>query len=238
MTPPSGAPALRAVLFDFDHTLADLGHHVRWADARAALLSVYRAAGVPDAFLEQSPGAISLYAAVRGAGLIEPEALEEAQREAAAVLDEFEHEAVEVTGLMPGAQSLLRRLAVLGLRASIVTANAASVARAVLEREGLSGAVEVVIGRSEVTAPKPAPEGILAAARALGVPLGECVYVGDTDGDMRAARAAGARAWGLAVSWVPVDALHEAGATEVMDSLEAVEARLEALCTAASERAG
>lgn len=238
MTPPSGAPALRAVLFDFDHTLADLGHHVRWADARAALLPVYRAAGVPDAFLEESPGAISLYAAVTRAGLLEPAALEAVQREARAVLDRFEHEAVESTRLERGADSLLLRLAALGLRPGVVTANAASVARAVLAREGLSEAAEVVIGRAEVTMPKPAPEGIVTAARSLGVPVAECVYVGDTDGDMRAARAAGARAWGLAVSWVPADALREAGAAEVMDSLEAVEARLDGLCAAASERAG
>ncbi|GAB3489875.1 HAD-IIIA family hydrolase [Flexivirga lutea] len=41
---------------------------------------------------------------------------------------------------------------------------------------------------------KPAPGMIRAAARALGIPAGQCVVIGDTEGDILAARRAGARA--------------------------------------------
>ena len=45
------------MLFDFDHTLTDFGHHVRWVDARTAVRAVYEAAGVSAAVIASNPGA-------------------------------------------------------------------------------------------------------------------------------------------------------------------------------------
>ena len=220
-TPGMRAP-LRAVLFDFDHTLTDFGDHVRWADARPAVQHVYREAGVPDAFLEAHLGSITLYIAV---GALEPltgAALIEVQRLASAVLTEFEAEATTTTEALPGAPDVPAALARHGLRSAIVTSNAASVVRANLGRFGLESAFEVVIGRDQVARLKPAPEGLLAACRALGVPPAAAAYVGDSVADIEAASAAGMAAWGIATGPTSADDLWAAGAEIVFDTLEEV----------------
>ena len=65
------------------------------------------------------------------------------------------------------------------------------------------GRFDVVVTEDDVRAPKPDPEGVLAAVRALGVAPGAAVYVGDSAGDLRAGRAAGTR---VAAALWPKDA--------------------------------
>ena len=51
---------------------------------------------------------------------------------------------------------------------------------------------DVVVGGNQVARPKPAPDGVRAAARALGLDPARCLYVGDSPLDVGAAEAAGA----------------------------------------------
>ena len=53
------------------------------------------------------------------------------------------------------------------------------------------GEFAVVLTEDDVAAPKPHPEGLLAAAAALDLPPERVVYIGDSLGDLKAARAAG-----------------------------------------------
>jgi phosphoglycolate phosphatase-like HAD superfamily hydrolase len=57
-----------------------------------------------------------------------------------------------------------------------------------------------VVTGDDALRPKPAPDGILAACKALRVPPNEAAYVGDAPNDMQAATAAGVLAvlagWG------------------------------------------
>jgi phosphoglycolate phosphatase len=58
----------------------------------------------------------------------------------------------------------------------------------------------ILIGGDTLTQRKPHPLPLLHAAQVLGVALGDCVYVGDDQRDIDAARAAGMRSvvalWG------------------------------------------
>jgi HAD superfamily hydrolase (TIGR01509 family) len=228
---------LRAVLFDFDHTLTDFGTHVRWEAARPAVQGVYREADVPEAFLQAHPGSITLYTAAAAlAPLPEPEH-SEAQRRASAVLAEFEAEGIPVTTLLPGVRELLEAITRLGLRTGIVTSNAAAVVIAILQRFGLDGAFEVLIGRDDVSRLKPDPEGLLAACRTLDVPPTAAAYIGDSVADIEAAAAAGMRTWGVATGLGSPEALRAAGAEPVFATLEEVPGHLEShLATAARQR--
>jgi len=67
-----------------------------------------------------------------------------------------------------------------------------------LEATGLAGNFGVVVGGDEVERVKPAPDGVLAACRALGVAPARAAYVGDSPSDLGAARASGARAFAAA----------------------------------------
>lgn len=61
---------------------------------------------------------------------------------------------------------------------------------------------DVVITGDEVTQPKPHPEGILSALEQLGATPEEAIFVGDSDADVIAGRAAGLRTVG--VDWLLV----------------------------------
>jgi putative hydrolase of the HAD superfamily len=63
-----------------------------------------------------------------------------------------------------------------------------------LERSGIAGAFDVVIGSAGLGAAKPDEAAFVAAASALGVPLDRCLFVDDTIGHVEAARALGMRA--------------------------------------------
>ena len=63
-----------------------------------------------------------------------------------------------------------------------------------LERSGIAGAFDAVVGSADLGAAKPAAAAFEAAAEAIGVPLERCCFVDDTVGHVEAARALGLRA--------------------------------------------
>jgi len=114
----------------------------------------------------------------------------------------------------------------MGSRMGIVTSNTAEAVASVLEREGLVGSFNAIVGRDDVRELKPSPEGILTACRAMDVAPGECIYVGDSIGDIEAARVAGMDAFGVRDGTSDPGDLVAAGAVAVLDSVGALVARL------------
>jgi len=210
---------LSAVLLDFDHTLSHLGHFVRWDDARNEMLPVYRAAGLPEPFLQTHDGALNLYREVAASGLLPEPRMREVQREASRVLEAFELEAVPQAPLLPAAVDFVRRLPGLGLRAGIVTSNTVELVSASLERDGLAAAFEAIVGRNEVALLKPSPEGILRCCEAMALAPERCIYAGDNSADIEAARAAGMPGFGIRDGNSSEEDLLRAGAAAVFDDL-------------------
>jgi beta-phosphoglucomutase-like phosphatase (HAD superfamily) len=60
-----------------------------------------------------------------------------------------------------------------------------------LRKSGMDLLLGAVVTADDVEKRKPAPEPLLECAARLGVPPGECLYVGDRHVDMRAGKAAG-----------------------------------------------
>ena len=218
LVPP--LPGVRALLFDFDHTLADLGSHVRWGDARRESLAWYEERGVPREAL--GSGTVSLYARVAASAALPEPAIEETLRGAAAIIERYEGEAIAVTRLLPGVREALQALEGSGLLAGVVTSNSREVVRAILERTGVVERFAVIVGREDVRLPKPAPEGLLLACERLGVAPREAVYAGDNVADIEAARAAGMPACGVQGGDSGEEALRAAGAVAILDGIEAL----------------
>ncbi len=66
-----------------------------------------------------------------------------------------------------------------------------------LERENLSGLMEVVVSGEDAARKKPHPDPLLLGCRKMGLDPEACVYVGDTAMDMEAGKAAGMKTVGV-----------------------------------------
>ncbi|WP_417249943.1 HAD family hydrolase [Celeribacter sp.] len=100
-------------------------------------------------------------------------------------------EGVVVPVPVEGLERCLDGLRAAGIRLGVVTNDFAAQTEVQLAEMGIASAFDVVIGYDSGHGAKPAPDGCLAAARALGARPEDTVMVGDTLHDLHAARAAG-----------------------------------------------
>lgn len=188
-------PALRAVLFDLDGTLADTA-----PDLVAAVARLRTRLGLPDMDLSHLPSLAGRGAvALMEAGIPE---LDEAEREAwrQTYLDDYREHCWDVSRAFDGVEDLFDRLQVMGLAIGVVTNKIEQLALPVIERAGWSERFGCVIAGDSVARPKPAADPVLEACRRLGTDPSATVFVGDDERDVQAGRAAGtltiAAAWG------------------------------------------
>jgi len=119
---------------------------------------------------------------------------EAARRRASERLAELELEAAGRAQPNPAAASVVAWPRERGLPVGILTRNGrAAIVRALQNFPGLSpDDFTVIVSRDDDALPKPSPDGVLLAARRMGVPPGELLVVGDFVFDIFAGRAAGA----------------------------------------------
>lgn len=75
--------------------------------------------------------------------------------------------------------------------------------------------VDVAVGQKDGVEEKPAPDGIFEVAKALGVEIDECVYVGDSEVDIQTANNAGIDCISVTWGFKTVDFLYKNGATRL-----------------------
>ena len=118
--------------------------------------------------------------------------------------------------IVPGIEWALRELGV-RYRLGLVTTRDKQSTMRFLERYHLVNVFDVVITRDDIKRLKPHPEPIFKAAEALELSAEQCVMVGDTLADVRAARAANAAAVGVLTGFGRKEDLDEADL--VLDSV-------------------
>lgn len=121
-------------------------------------------------------------------------------------IDDIERHDMDGVVAMPGAATLLAHLP--GLAWAIVTSCSDALARARLEACRLP-IPRVLIAAERISNGKPAPDGYLAGARALGIPPADCIVFEDAPPGIAAGISAGARVVALSTTF-PVEQLTEA----------------------------
>lgn len=179
----------RAVLFDLDGTLLDTAE-----DLAQALDRLRREEGLEPLAHRRVRGFVShgSSALVR---LAFPSAPEPQFLRLRARLLELYGSALAVhTRPFPGTLELLERIERRGLRWGVVTNKPAALTGPLLTALGLGSRAGVVVSGDTLPERKPHPRPLLHAALQLEVAPSECVYVGDAERDVLAAKAAGMRA--------------------------------------------
>ncbi len=95
-------------------------------------------------------------------------------------------------GVYPGACEMLGALRDMGLRTGLVTGKSRGAWEITAASADL-GAFDATVTDEDVVEGKPDPEGLVLALDRLGISAAEAVYVGDSVGDAKAARAAHVR---------------------------------------------
>ncbi len=164
--------AIRAVFFDFDGTLTLPG-----------------ALDFPK--IKQALGCPAEIPILEYIDTLEQEAEKERLR---TILDAFELEAAATSRPNGGCESLIRHLKNLGLKVGIISRNSlGSIEKTFANFSGIAmDDFDIIISRDANVAIKPAPDGILLAARNIGIAADRVVMVGDYIFDLQAGRAAGA----------------------------------------------
>ena len=185
---------IRAVLYDFDGTLAD---------STELIMRCWRHTMVTH--LGECPPDEEW---LRGFGTpldVQMARFARSTDEAAAMVDtyrDFQHDLHdEMLRPFPGAPETVRALAERGVGLAIVTSKYRRGTLRGLDLCGLTEHFDVIVTPEDVANPKPHPDPVLFALERLGVSPSEALFVGDSPHDMAAGRAAGTRT--AAALWGP-----------------------------------
>jgi 2-phosphoglycolate phosphatase len=177
--------AVKAVLFDLDGTLLDT------APDMAAALNAMRAA---DGFAALPFPALRELVSHGARALVRfgyPQAAEaELEMLRARFISVYADCLAAATRPFEGLLEALSRLEAARLRWGIVTNKPALLTMPLLERLSLAERASVVVSGDTLAERKPHPAQLLHAATVLEVAPDECIYIGDAERDVLAARAA------------------------------------------------
>lgn len=204
----------RGVIFDLDGTLLDTLDDL--ADSMNAVLEREGIEPYPAHAYRYFVGDGMEMLARRVLG-IETGQDERVHRCMAAMSEEYKRRWKQKTRPYPGIGELLQGLERAGVPKAVFSNKPEAFTRLAVT-ELLSGwKFDCVRGARYGFPCKPDPRGALAIAAALELEPATIAYVGDTDTDMRTARAAGMFAVGVAWGFRPASELREHGAARIID---------------------
>ncbi|MDR2604449.1 MAG: HAD-IA family hydrolase [Desulfovibrio sp.] len=182
---PFPAGSLRAVLFDFDHTLSDTvlsfpEMRRKGLEALARFAPVAADCSLP--LMEQMAGILAS---------LSPATAAEAEKAALDVVKEVEIAAARRSALFPFARPVLAALRARGTAAAVITRNCPEAVYAVFP--DLDDYCACVLTREHVKHVKPHPEHIGTALERLGCAARQALTVGDHVMDIEAGKRAGTR---------------------------------------------
>ena len=186
------APTIRAALFDLDGTLADT-----LADLANATNFALAQLGCPvhpaDAYrLFVGDGARTLCQRV-----LPPDRQGLADQAVQLMRQHYEAHCFDLTRLYAGIPELVSALRDRGCRLAVLSNKPDDFTRQMIDRYFQPSPFDIVRGQRAGVPLKPDPAAALEMAREMAVPPSDWMYLGDTNTDMRTARAAGMLAVGV-----------------------------------------
>ncbi|MHA2162902.1 MAG: HAD family hydrolase [Candidatus Thorarchaeota archaeon] len=199
---------LKAIVFDLDGTLTvlTLPLEAMRRDAKKYYIDM----GLPSELLEPADGISSSTAKAKAyfisQGTTETE-WDDMEVDVDKILSNHENSSAREARLIDGVLPALKHIRECGIKTAILTNNSRPAVDIILERIPLANFFEIIQTRHESPTPKPYPGGLWH------------IYVGDAIIDATAAKRAELEFWGVATGETKLEALEEAGASIVVNSV-------------------
>ena len=203
---------IRAVVFDFDGTLAVL--NIDFSEMREQVFELMRKYGVNEEKIEERYLLEIIDEVVQILSQKNTSTAETFYQEAHQILQEVELRAAEEGKLLPGVEAALKSLRDKGLKVGIVTRNCEEAVRKVVP--DIEAFCDVFVPRDLIKRVKPHPEQLTSVLKALHVTGGETVMVGDHTIDIQAGKRVGMRTVGVLTGRVKKEEFEKAGADYVL----------------------
>jgi len=203
---------IRAVVFDFDGTLAVL--NIDFSEMREQVFELMRKYGVNEEKIEERYLLEIIDEVVQILSQKNTSTAETFYQEAHQILHEVELRAAEEGKLLPGVEAALKSLRDKGLKVGIVTRNCEEAVRKVVP--DIEAFCDVFVPRDLIKRVKPHPEQLTSVLKALHVTGGETVMVGDHTIDIQAGKRVGMRTIGVLTGRVKKEEFENAGADYVL----------------------
>lgn len=205
---------MKAVLFDFDFTLADSSKGILEC-VRHALAS--SGLPVPEDHVVLSTVGMSLREcwSITAPGA-DPKALNDL------FIERADQMMADVTWVYESVPSVMEELTGRGYATGIVSTKFRYRIESILARDSMLHLFDVIVGGEDVELHKPHPDALIRAFEILGCSASEAVYVGDTVTDAAAASAVGTGFIAVCSGPTPRSAFEAHGVETILDSLPQV----------------
>ena len=118
-----------------------------------------------------------------------------------------------------GILEMMHKFRALGVKQAVIS-NKPDPAVQSLAEDFFSGLLELAVGESKDVRRKPAPDGVLNAAKKMNMPLDRCVYIGDTEVDIETAKNAGMDCISVTWGFRSAQQLIDSGASVMVNNAE------------------
>ncbi len=216
---------IKAVVLDFDGTLAIL--NMDFSEMKEEILKLIEKDGVSreslrEQYVLEIIGEAYSFLVKRGRPMAE-QFREKAQK----MLRQKELEAASRSRLLPGVESMLRKLRMAEVKVGIITRNCDRAVRRICP--DIESLCDAFLSRDSVQRVKPDPHHLSMLLAMLGVPSHHAIMVGDHPMDILAGKRVGMRTVGVLTGRTSGDELLEMGADHILESASQVTRLIEKL---------
>ncbi len=210
--------AIKAVIFDFDGTLAAL--NIDFSSMRERVFDLIKRSGIKEESVQERYLLEIIDEVYEMLWEKNPSGAETFYRESHDILHEVEMKAAGKGRLIPGAARTLKGLREKGLKVGIITRNCAEAIRKVFP--DINDFCDVFVSRNSVKKVKPHPDHLTYVMKSLEVSGEEAIMVGDHMIDIQAGKRVGMKTIGVLTGRMKEEEFGKAGADWVLRDVSKV----------------
>jgi phosphoglycolate phosphatase len=216
-------PPIKAIIFDFDGTLAVL--NIDFSIMRERIFDLVRRYGVQEETIQEKYLLEIIDEVYQILWKTNPPKAEDFYPKAHDILREVEMKAAETGKLIPGTKATLKRLRQKGIKIGIITRNCEDAVRQVFPE--INDFCDVFLSRNSVKKVKPHPDHLTYVMESLKISGQESVMVGDHVIDIQAGKRVGMKTIGVLTGRIKNEEFEKAGADYILGDVSEVSELLE-----------